>query len=54
MPFDVAVPNARTLRAIEKLETPAKRGKLTRHVRTNAMAADILDKRSNHPSKKRV
>jgi mRNA-degrading endonuclease YafQ of YafQ-DinJ toxin-antitoxin module len=46
MPFDVAVPNARTLRAIEKLETPAKRGKLTRHVRTNAMAADILDKRT--------
>jgi DNA-damage-inducible protein J len=47
MPFDVAVPNARTRRAIEELETPAKRGKLRRHVRPDAMFADILDKRGN-------
>jgi len=49
MPFDVAVPNARTRRAIEELETPAKRGKLRRHVRADAMFADIL---ARQPDKK--
>ena len=52
MPFDVAVPNTRTRRAIEELETSAKRGKLKRHVRADAMFADILDRRGNQTKKR--
>jgi DNA-damage-inducible protein J len=47
MPFDVAVPNARTRRAIEELENPAKRAKLKRRATTDHMFADVLDKRGN-------
>ena len=53
MPFDVAVPNAQTSRAIEELENPDKRAKLKRHVTTEEMFADILDKQGNQ-AKKRV
>ena len=53
MPFDVAVPNARTRRAIEELENPAKRTKLETFATTEEMFADIADKRGNR-AKKRV
>jgi|SRR5690349_8010679 DNA-damage-inducible protein J len=53
MPFDVAVPNAQTRRAIEELESPAKRTKLKKHATTDEMFADILGKRE-HRVKRRV
>ena len=53
IPFDVAVPNARTRRAIEELENPTKRAGLTNHATTDAMFEDILDKPRNQ-AKKRV
>jgi DNA-damage-inducible protein J len=52
MPFDVAVPNARTRRAIEELESPAKRPRLRKHATTNAMFADILGKPRNQAKKR--
>jgi DNA-damage-inducible protein J len=53
MPFDVAVPNAQTRRAIEELENPAKRAKLKRRATAEDMFADISGKRGNQ-TKKRV
>ncbi len=53
MPFDVAVPNAQTRRAIEELENPDRRAKLKKHVATEEMLADILA-RSAKSTKKRV
>ena len=53
MPFDVAVPNAQTRRAIEELENPAKRAKLKRRAPTEDTFADTLRKRGNQ-AKKRV
>ena len=52
MPFDVAVPNAQTRRAIEELENPAKRAKLKRRATTEDMFADISGKRGNRAKKK--
>jgi addiction module RelB/DinJ family antitoxin len=48
MPFDVAVPNAQTRRAIEELENPDKRAKLKKHASTEEMLDDIL---GNHAKK---
>lgn len=52
MPFDVAVPNARTRRAIEELENPAKRARLKKHATTDAMFGDILGKARNQAKKR--
>jgi DNA-damage-inducible protein J len=51
MPFDVAVPNAQTGRAIEELENPVKRAKLKKHATTEEMFDDILGSRRNHAKK---
>jgi hypothetical protein len=51
MPFDVAVPNAQTRRAIEELENSDKRAKLKKHATTEAMLDDISGSRGNHAKK---
>jgi len=53
IPFDVRVPSAETKRAIEELETPAKRGKAKRYASTEEMFADASAKGKNQ-AKKRV
>ncbi len=45
IPFEVRVPNAETVRAIEELENPARRAKLKKHANAEAMFADVLSKK---------
>lgn len=52
MPFEVCVPNAETARAIEELESSAKRGKLKKHASVDDMFADILGKTGNRATKR--
>jgi DNA-damage-inducible protein J len=52
MPFDVAVPNARTQRAMEELENRVKRAKPKRYATTDAMFEDVLGKQRNRAKKR--
>lgn len=52
LPFEVRVPNAETRKAIEELESPAKRAKLKRYASADDMFADVLRKRGNRARKR--
>ena len=47
LPFEPRIPNAETRKALEELESPAKRAKLKRHAIAEQMFEDILGKRRN-------
>ena len=53
IPFEVRVPNAETVRAIEELENSAARSKLKRHARTVELFADTVPRKGNQ-AKRRV
>jgi DNA-damage-inducible protein J len=53
LPFEVRAPNAETKRAIEKLESPAKRSKLKRYVTTDELFADVVQRKGTR-AKRRV
>ena len=53
LPFEVRVPNAKTKRAIEELENPAKRSKLKRYWTTEELFADVVPRKRTR-AKRRV
>ena len=52
LPFEVRVPNAETKKAIEELESPAKRAKVKRYLTTDELFADTFRRRRNQSRKK--
>jgi DNA-damage-inducible protein J len=52
LPFEVRVPNEETRKAIEELESPAKRAKLPRYATADEMFTDVLRKKGNRARKR--
>jgi DNA-damage-inducible protein J len=52
IPFEVRVPNAKTKKAIEELENPAKRSTLKQFATTDELFADVVLRRGNQAKRK--